>query len=462
MHELTETTKITRLALMIGIAAATVGFIYGYDSSNIGSSMLYLKPDFGLDDAQVQLVTTTVVVGQIIGALLGGVLANRIGRKRTMVAVTTSFALFSLLCAVAPTLGILIAGRLLLGVALGVTVVVVPVFVAESAPARSRGAFLVLYQVATVSGLILGYLAAMTLAPTESWRWMLGLAAVPGLIITAILLPLPDTARWYVMTGRIDKARDTLRRIEGPERDVDTDIEAITRGFATGRSTSWTDMVRGPYLRATIFVVGLGFFVQITGISAIVYYSPRIFEAMGFTDPVTLLGLSALVQVAGLAAVFIALAVIDRLGRRPVLLIGIGVMVLANALLVGVFLAGGGEFTGILSILGFSGLVLFTAGFTFGFGSLVWVYAGEAMPAHLRSHGAGAMLTSNLIANVIVGALFLTLLTRLGGAGAFVVFGVLAAGAFVFVAWLAPETKGRPLEDIDQFWQNGGSWTKHG
>lgn len=219
-------------------------------------------------------------------------------------------------------------------------------------------------------------------------------------------------------------------------------------------------MLRRPYLRATLFVVGLGFLVQITGINAIVYYSPRIFQAMGFTDPVTLLGLSALVQVAGLAAVLVALSVIDRLGRRPVLLTGIGVMIAADALLVAVFLAGGGEFTGVSAVLGFSGLVLFTAGFAFGFGSLVWVYAGEAMPAHLRSQGAGAMLTSNLIANMIVGAFFLTMLTRLGGAGAFVVFGVLAVAAFAFVAWLAPETKGRPLEDVDEFWRNGGRWAK--
>lgn len=459
MHALTETPRISRLALLIGIAAATVGLIYGYDSSNIGGAMLYHKPDFGLDDGQVQLVTMTVVVGEIVGAVFGGALANRIGRKPTMVTVAATFALFSLLCGLAPSLEFLVVARLLLGVTIGISVVVVPVFVAESAPTRSRGAFLVLYQVATVTGIILGYLIAMVLSPTESWRWMLGLAAIPGAIITAILLRLPDTARWYVMKGRTEEARSALRRIEGPEHDVDTEIEAITAGFATAKTARWTDMLRRPYLRATVFVVGLGFFVQITGINAIVYYSPRIFGSMGFDDPVTLLGLSALVQVAGLIAVCIALTVIDRMGRRPVLLIGIGTMIAANALLVAVFAAGGGSFDGALTVLGFAGLVLFTAGFSFGFGSLVWVYAGEAMPAHLRSLGASAMLTSNLIANVIVGALFLTLLTQLGGSGTFVVFGLLAVAAFVFVARLAPETKGRPLEDIGQFWENGGSWT---
>lgn len=457
---LTNPTRTTRLALLVGVAAATVGIIYGYDSSNIGGAMLFLAEEFKLDAGGQQLVTTTVVVGEIIGALFGGALANRIGRKPTMVAVALTFALFSLLSALAPSLWVLVVARFLLGLTIGVSVVVVPVFVAESAPTRSRGAFLVLYQVATVSGIILGYLVAMALASTHSWRWMLGLAAIPGIVITLVLLRLPDTARWYVMKGRTAQARETLARIEGPGVDVDAEIETITAGFAVGRKASWLDMLRRPYLRATLFVVGLGFFVQITGINAIVYYSPRIFEAMGFRDDIVKLGLSALVQAAGLVAVFIALLVIDRMGRRPVLLIGIGTMIVANALLVGVFLAGGGHFTGALTALGLVGLILFTAGFTFGFGSLVWVYAGEAMPAHLRSLGASAMLTSDLVANVIVGAFFLSLLNALGGAGVFAVFGVVAIAAFAFVVWLAPETKGRPLEDIGQYWENGGRWEK--
>lgn len=455
---LTGSTRTTRLALLVGVAAATVGIIYGYDSSNIGGAMLYLAKDFHLNPAAQSWVTTTVVVGEILGALFGGALANRIGRKPTMVAVALAFAVFSLLSGLAPLLWVLVAARFLLGLTIGVSVVVVPVFVAESAPTRSRGAFLVLYQVATVSGIILGYLVAMALAPTESWRWMLGLAAIPGVVITLVLLRLPDTARWYVMKGRTAEARTTLSRIEGPDVDVDAEIETITAGFATAHTASWLDLLRKPFLRATLFVVGLGFFVQLTGINAIVYYSPRIFEAMGFTDDIVKLGLSALVQVAGLVAVFIALLVIDRMGRRPVLLIGIGTMVLANLLLVIVFAIGGGHFDGALTVAGFIGLVLFTAGFTFGFGSLVWVYAGEAMPAHLRSLGASVMLTSDLVANVIVGAFFLQMLNALGGAGAFAVFGVIAVIAFFFVVWLAPETKGRPLEDIGRFWENGGRW----
>ena len=321
---------------------------------------------------------------------------------------------------------------------------------------------LVLYQVATVIGIICGYLVAWALADTGSWRWMLGLAAVPGVVIFVLLLRLPDTARWYMMRGRRADAASVLARVD-PDADVVAELDDIEaalaeeQGSGTGTFANLREMFRKPFLRATLFVVGLGFFVQITGINAIVYYSPRIFQAMGFEGNFALLGLPALVQVAGLAAVFVSMFLVDRIGRRPILLTGIGIMIIANILLVAVFTVGS-DFGGALTALGFLGLLLFTVGFTFGFGALVWVYAGESFPARLRSLGSSAMLTSNLVANVAVAAFFLTLLTRVGGAGTFVIFGLLAVAAFVFVFKLAPETKGRPLDDIRHFWENGGTW----
>ena len=318
------------------------------------------------------------------------------------------------------------------------------------------------YQVATVIGIIAGYLVAWALSGTESWRWMLGMAAIPGTLIFFLLLRLPDTARWYMMRGRRADAERVLAQVE-PGSDIKADLDDMEAALSEeqqgkrGILSLIGEMLRKPFLRATVFVVGLGFFVQITGINAIVYYSPRIFEAMGFQGNFALLGLPALVQVAGLAAVFVSLILVDRMGRRPILLTGIGIMILANVLLVAVFSIGS-EFGGALTALGFLGLLLFTVGFTFGFGALVWVYAGESFPARLRSLGSSAMLTSDLVANVAVAAIFLTLLTRLGGAGTFIVFGVLAVAAFAFVFKLAPETKGRHLEEIRHYWENGGKW----
>ena len=395
-----------------------------------------------------------VVIGQIAGALGAGVLANAIGRKKSMVLILIAYAMFALLGALSVSLPMLLAARLLLGLTIGVTVVVVPVYVAESAPAAVRGALLTTYQLTIVSGLILGYLTGYLLAGTHSWRWMLGLAAMPATLLLPLVIRLPETARWYLLKGRVDDARVALLRVE-PDANVDEELAEIGRALGEG-SGGFAEMLRRPYLRATIFVIVLGFLIQITGINAIIYYSPRIFEAMGFKGNFALLALPALVQVAGLAAVCAALLLVDRIGRRPILLSGIAMMIAADVVLLTVFawchLGGAGL------VFGFAGVLLFIIGYTMGFGSLGWVYASESFPTRLRSLGSSTMLTSNLVANAIVAAVFLTMLHSLGGAGTFTVFAVLAAIAFGFVYRYAPETKGRRLEDIRLFWENGGRW----
>jgi sugar porter (SP) family MFS transporter len=435
----------------VGLTCASVGVIYGYDLSIIAGAQLFVTEDFGLTTSQQELLTTMVVIGQIAGALGAGVLANAIGRKKSVVLILVAYAAFALLGAFSIALPMLLAARFLLGTTIGVMVVVVPVYVAESAPAAVRGALLTTYQLTIVSGLIVGYLAGYLLADTHSWRLMLGLAVVPVMLLLPMVIRLPDTPRWYLLKGRVDDARRALLRVE-PAANADEELAEIGRALSEG-SGGMSEMLRPPYLRATIFVITLGFLLQITGINAIIYYSPRIFEAMGFTGNLALLGLPALVQVAGLAAVGVALTLVDRVGRRPILLCGIAMMIAADIVLMAVFARGLGG-----AALGLAGIVLFIIGYTLGFGSLGWVYASESFPTRLRSIGSSTMLTSNLIANAIVAAVFLTMLHSLGGPGTFAVFAFLAVVAFGFVYRYAPETKGRQLEEIRHFWENGGRW----
>ena len=418
--------------------------------------MLFLPDEFGLTIPQQGLVTTMVVIGQIAGALGGGVLADRIGRQKSMVAILIGYAVFALLGAAAVSLPMLLVARFLLGVTIGVSVVVVPVYVAESAPAAVRGRLLTAYQFATLTGIILGYLVGYLLAGTQGWRWMLGLATAPAVLLLPLLLRMPDTARWYLLKGRTDEARRALLRIE-PAETVETELAEIETAVQAGRGTIG-EMLRRPYLRATLFVVALGFLVQITGINAIVYYSPKLFEDMGFEGNFGKLALPAMVQVAALAAVCVSLSLVDRLGRRPILLSGIAMMIVADSVLVAFYPKDIGHQGGLSLLLGFGGVLLFTVGFNFGFGSLVWVFAGESFPAPLRSMGSSAMLTSNLAANALIAAFFLTMLKWLGGAAVFATFGVFAVIALVVVHRYAPETKGRDLEEIRYFWENGGRW----
>ncbi len=301
---------------------------------------------------------------------------------------------------------------------------------------------------------MIAYFADYALAGSGSWRIMLALSAVPSLAVLAVLARLPDTPRWYLMRGRREEARDTLR-LTDPDADTERELDEIETELRRERGGSIGDMLRAPYRRATLFVLGLGFLIQITGINAVVFYSPLIFKEIGFTGNAALLLLPAIVQVGSLIATVVSLSIVDR-GRRPTLLSGIGAMVASPLLLTAVFAAGG--LTGTTGWLGFVGIFVFTAGFNFGFGSLVWVYASESFPARLRTMGASAMLTADLVANLIIGLYFLTALESPGGTATFAMFAALALVSLAFVWWLAPETKGRPLEDIRAFWENGGSW----
>jgi MFS transporter, SP family, arabinose:H+ symporter len=448
-----------RMGFRVAIAAATIGVIYGYDLGNISGALLFITKEFDLSTKQTEWVATIVVAGSIVGALAASRLANAIGRKPTMVLVAVTYAVFAILSGLAQSLLWLDVARFFLGVTIGVSVVTAPIFVAESAPAAVRGGLIVMYQVATVTGIVIAYFVDFALAGPGAWRIMLALSAVPALGVLLILARLPDTPRWYVMKGRRDEARETLRRTD-PDADIERELDEIEDDLRRERGGSIGEMVRAPYRRATLFVIGLGFLIQITGINAVVFYSPLIFKDMGFTGNSALLLLPAIVQVGSLIATVVSLSVVDRLGRRPTLLSGIAAMIASTVLLALVFAAGG--LTGTAGWLGFVGIFVFTAGFNFGFGSLVWVYASESFPARLRTTGASAMLTADLVANLIIGLYFLSALDSLGGTATFAMFAALAVVSFAFVWWLAPETKGRPLEAIRAYWENGGRWPEDG
>jgi MFS family permease len=257
------------------------------------------------------------------------------------------------------------------------------------------------------------------------------------------------------MRGRRAEALETLRRAD-PEADAEVELGEIEADLRAERGGSLAEMVRSPYLRATVFVVVLGFLVQITGINAVTYYSPFIFKELGWSGHTPLL-IQGFVEVFSVFAVIAAVLVVDRLGRRATLLTGVGVMIASNVLLLVLFAATSLS-GGAASVLGFVGILFFTAGFNFGFGALVWVYASESFPARLRTTGASAMLTADLVANLLISRFFLSVFDSLGGTGTFGLFLGLAVLSFVFIAAMAPETKGRPLEAIRLYWENGGSW----
>ncbi|MFJ5673758.1 sugar porter family MFS transporter [Streptomyces sp. NPDC093097] len=444
-----------RAGRMFALTGAVVGVIYGYDTGSISGALVFLSKDFGLTEAQKGLVNSILVFGSILGALIGGKLADALGRRVAMLIVAASYAVFVALSAFAPTIEVLDTVRFLLGVAIGISIVAAPLYVAESTPARIRGASVAAYQVATVVGIVLTYFVNWGLSGGGHWRWMLGLSAIPAALVLIPLFRLPDTPRWYVRKGRTERAVEVMAMAD-PDVDPHAEVAAVRAALAEESGGSVRSLLRKPYARAAFFVVGLGFFCQITGINAVTYYSPQIFEKMGFTGDGQNFLLPSFVELASLGAAVLAILIIDRLGRRVVLLSGIGTMVVMLAVLTAVF--SGGAPHGATTWVGFTAILLFTAAFNFGFGALIWVYASEAFPAQLRSTGASVMLTADLVANLLIAQFFPSLMTKLGAAATFAGLGALALAALAFAAFTAPETKGRQLEEIQEYWRNGGRW----
>ena len=354
-------SRIPRSAWVVALSAATLGVIYGYDTSNVAGAQLYFQDFFGLqgDDSAVETIVTATVYGELLGVIAGGFIINRIGRRTTIVLVACGYVFFCLASALAITPMMLGVSRFLLGTMIGVSLVAVPIFVAESMPARIRGATLVAYQVAAVVGIILGYLGALALSglgEAINWRIMLGLAALPALALIPALLRLPETARYLVMRGDIEQARASLARTTPPD-EVDSALAGIEAATRVDGRARLREMLHRPYLRATLFVVGLGFFVQITGINATVAYGPRIFQAMGVTTNTQSILMAMLVQGIALIAVLASMGVVDRWGRRPILLTGIGIMIVSQIAMVVTFATLEGDtFSTAQVVLGFIGL----------------------------------------------------------------------------------------------------------
>ncbi|NUT47635.1 MAG: MFS transporter, partial [Saccharothrix sp.] len=362
--------------------------------------------------------------GWIVGALLGGRLVDAVGRRTTLLGLALLHAAATAAAVTATDPVWLGASRFAQGTAIGIAIVATPVFIAESASTRARGRIAVLYQVATSLGCALGYFCGYLLADSGQWRLMLAFPGVLALVTAVSLLPLPETERWRQLRER-------------------------------GRAAS-LGVVRTLFDRRhralTLFVITLGFFVQATGINAMVFFSPRIFQQMGYTDTFGLLVLPGLVQLAGAGAALVCALAIDRFGRRPALLTGTALMASGHALMALVFAVDSP------GAVGFLGLVLFVVGFNSGFGALVWVFAAEGFPDRLRGAGASAMLLANLTTNLLVAQFFLGLLTALGGVLTYLILLAITVLAWLFVFFLAPETKGRSLDDVQSYWENGRRW----
>lgn len=442
------------LYLTVGIAALG-GLLFGYDTGVISGALLYLRESFHLTSFSQEIAVSAVLVGAIAGALMASWLSNAIGRRRTLLITAVIFTLGALLTALAPNLTVFVLWRLLTGISIGLAASVVPTYISEIAPARWRGMMVTFYQLAITLGIAVSYWVDLAFAHAGmSWPPMFGVAAIPSAIFLVGMLFNPETPRWLGSRGRWEEADKVLARVTG-EQDNATALAEIRTSLTSTHTHGALRELLQPGLRLALLVgVGLAVFQQFVGINTIVYYAPTIFGNVGFHSNTAAIMATSVVGVVNVLTTVVACLLVDRAGRRPLLLWGTTGMVVALLGLSLIFALNPAHIGGLTLLL----LMLYIVSFAIGMGPVFWVLSAELFPTRVRTTGASISTLFNWIANLLVSITFLSLIDAIGAPSTFIIYALLGSAAFFFILRLVPETRRKSLESIARYWQNGGHW----
>lgn len=424
--------------------AALGGFLFGYDTGVISSALLYIAPDFHLGDGGKQLVVASLLLGALLGALVSGVTLDRLGRRRSLVIAAAVFAVSAVACAFAPNTAALAGFRFVLGLGLGVSSTAVPTYLSETAPKETRGRLVSINQFLITVGILISYAVDYALAPAHAWRWMLGLAAVPALAMAVGMFTLPETGRWLVGRGRDDEAREVLGRLRSPQK-VEEDLRDIHDAIEHETGGSYRDVLTRHWWPSMRIGIGVPFFNQLVGVNAIIYYAPTILKQTGFGNSASILS-SVGIGVVNVAFTGFALATIDRLGRRPLVIAGVSVLALALAVLGGLYLLPSQRGAVGFGIIG--ALCLYIAAFGASLGVAIWLIPTEVFPTEIRAKGTSLATSTHWALDFLISLTVLSLISALGTAGMFFLFCGIAVIAVLFFVKYLPETRGKTLEQV--------------
>ncbi|MBM4060986.1 MAG: sugar porter family MFS transporter [Planctomycetes bacterium] len=444
------------LAFVTGVAALG-GFLFGYDTAVISGAIGALRQHFALDEVAEGWAGASAIWGCLPGALAAGFLADRFGRRRLLLLCAALYAGSGLWSAFAADFANFLASRFAGGLAIGISSMVCPTYIAEIAPERRRGVLGTLFQLGIVVGIFLVFFVNERIQAqgdaawnaTHGWRWMLGSEALPAAVFLLLLCWVPESPRWLLLRGRRDEARAVLARAAGAEA-AERELAAILAASSEGQAPLRA-LFAPEQRRPLLIAAGLAVLSQASGINAIMYYAPRVFEAAGASTDAAF-ARAVWVGAINLAFTIVAIALIDRLGRRPLLLAGAAVQTLALA---GVGLSFGGASAGQAGagITTLAAVLVYVAAFAVAMGPVPWVLISEIFPGPIRGRAVAVGVGTIWAACLLVAQTFPVLKDRLGPGVTFGLYAGCSALSLVFVWALVPETKGRRLEEIAASWR---------
>jgi MFS transporter, SP family, galactose:H+ symporter len=432
------------------LIAALGGLLFGYDTGVISGALLFIRTEFSLTPTMQGIVAGIALVGAAVGAAFAGSLADRFGRRPVLVVTGIVFVVGAIVAAVAPETTTLLLGRIIVGVGIGFASMLTPLYLAEMAPAARRGALVSLNQLAITCGILVSSIVGSLFSLNGSWRWMLGLGALPGAILAGGMLILPESPRWLAGHGFLANAEAVLHRLRGSGSgsDVQAEMNELRTDLRReGRLAGWHELLNRDVRAPLIIGVGLAIFQQITGINTVIYFAPVIFQAAGISSASSAILATAGVGVVNVAMTVVAIWLIDRVGRRALLMSGLLGMTVCLVLL-GLGFAIGGSSSALGWLTAFS-LAAYVGFFAIGLGPVFWLLISEIFPLYIRGRGMSVATIANWASNLVVTVTFLDLITGFGRPVTFFIYAALAMAAYVFTWWRVEETTGRSLEQIE-------------
>ncbi|KVH95924.1 probable polyol transporter 4 [Cynara cardunculus var. scolymus] len=463
-----ERSKSTRkYVFACAVFASLNNVLLGYDVGVMSGAIIFIQEDLKITEFQEEILVGCLSVISLLGSLGGGRASDALGRKWTMGIAAIVFQIGALIMTLAPTFQVLMIGRLLAGVGIGFGVMIAPVYIAEISPTISRGSFTSFPEIFINLGILLGYVSNYVFSGFPShvnWRIMLAVGILPSVFIAFALCIIPESPRWLVMQNRVDEARSVLMKTNEIEAEVEERLSEILKAAGIGAGENqeekavWRELLSpSPSLRRML-VTGFGIqcFQQITGIDATVYYSPEILQTAGIQDKTRLLAATVAVGITKTAFILVAIMLIDKVGRKPLLYVStIGMTICLCGLAISLSLFKATSLGVALAILSICGNVAF---FSIGIGPVCWVLTSEIFPLRLRAQASALGAVGNRVCSGVVAMSFLSVSRAISMAGTFSIFTVLSALSVAFVYKLVPETKGKSLEQIELLFQKDRNW----
>nr|XP_016504614.1 PREDICTED: polyol transporter 5-like [Nicotiana tabacum] len=473
--------KRNKYAVACSFLASLASILLGYDIGVMSGAIIYIKKDLNINDVQVEILAGILNLYSLIGSAAAGRTSDWIGRRNTMVVAAVIFFVGALLMGFATNYAFLMFGRFVAGIGVGYALMIAPVYTAEVSPASSRGFLTSFPEVFINGGILLGYVSnfAFSKLPANlSWRFMLGIGAVPSVFLAISVLAMPESPRWLVMQGRLSEARTVLKKISESPEEADLRLSEIKEAAGIPECCNddvvevpkrpkgdsvWRELFVSPTPAIKhILLTGLGihFFQQASGIDSVVLYSPTIFEKAGIKSDTDRLLATVAVGIIKTIFILVATFLLDRVGRRPLLLTSVGGMVMSLIFLsIGLTVIDHSDGTVFWAIaLCITMVLVYVALFSIGAGPITWVYSSEIFPLRLRATGCGLAVALNRVTSGVVSMTFLSLEKAITIGGAFFLYAGLAGLAWVFFFTLMPETQGKTLEETEELFGNFFKW----